>query len=222
MGGDGPVNKHDLDVHALYTHASHALDVHALDVSEYQGRIEWRQVADAGYRHAAIKATEGTSHVDGRLKHNADHARDAGVHASLYHYAHPSESPRREARHFLDVAFDLVEIGDPAPVLDLEIAEGLSPHQLWQWQHAWGEIVGQAFGTTTILYTYSAFLFDSIWLPRRHRPIWGADYGHVPASTLAEWHAWQYSSVGTVPGVPGRVDLDLILKPLPTVTRRKP
>lgn len=195
----------------------------ALDVSNYQGRIKWRDVAAAGYRHAAIKASEGTGFVDGYVRRNVEGARAHGVRFSLYHYAHPSESPRREARHFLDVldSLDLVRVGDLAPSLDLEVTEGLSPYDLWRWQHTWGNIVGEALGTTTILYTYRAFLEASIYLPRRHRPIWGADYGSVPKSVLAGWHAWQYSSAGRVPGISGPVDLDSILKPLPLIGRKR-
>ena len=193
----------------------------ALDVSNYQGRINWRKVHDAGYRFAAIKATEGTGFVDPYAARNTRRARAAGVKFSLYHYAHPSESPRREARHFLDIVLDLVRVGDPCPALDLEVTEGLSPQQLWRWQHTFSGMVEEALGGTVILYTYRAFLEADIWLPSRHRPIWGADYGSVPESVLRGWHAWQYSSSGRVPGIRGPVDLDSILKPLPIIGRKR-
>lgn len=199
-----------------------ALRGKALDVSNYQGRINWRRVADAGYHNAAIKATEGLGFVDPFVKRNVEQARRAGVRFSLYHFAHPSESPTREAKHFLDVALGekLLRHGDPAPALDLEVAEGLGLHALWRWQHTWGSIVGEALGTTTVLYSYLFFLQADLYLPPKHRPIWGAAYGHVPQATLDRWHAWQYSSAGLVPGISGRVDLDLILKPLPTIGRK--
>lgn len=194
----------------------------ALDVSNYQGWIDWQRVAADGYRHAAVKASEGLSYVDPYAKRNAANARAAGVRVSLYHFAHPSESPLREARHFLDVALGekLLRQGDPAPALDLEVTEGLGPHALWRWQHTWGEIVGEALGTTTILYSYLFFLQDDLYLPPKHRPVWGAAYGHVPTDVLQRWHAWQYTSSGSVPGIKGRVDLDSILKPLPTIGRK--
>lgn len=192
----------------------------ALDVSNYQRVVEWEKVHAAGYRFAAIKASEGTSFFDPYAKENVEGCREHGLGFSLYHYAHPSESPRREARHFLEIAHEILRPGDTSPCLDLEVTEGLSPMQLWRWQHTFSAVVQEAFGGTVILYTYRAFLEADIWLPHRHRPIWGADYGSVPASVLAGWHAWQYTSSGRVPGINGPVDLDSILKPLPKVGRK--
>jgi len=191
----------------------------ALDVSEYQGRIDWHKVRRAGYRHAFIKASEGTSEVDRCLVANVRGARRAGLQIGLYHYAHPSQSPRDNARHFLRYASELVKVGDIAPLLDLEVTEGLDMYELWRWQHRWCEIVGEAFATVPMLYSYRYFLEAYIWFPHKHRPIAGADYGRPPAETLAGWHVWQYTSAGRVPGIAGDVDLDLIRKPLPTVHR---
>lgn len=192
----------------------------SFDVSEYQGRVSWRDVRKAGYRTAFAKASEGISERDREVENNARHAHEAGVRLGLYHYAHPSESPRRNARHFLDVISPLVHVGDPAPLLDLEVTEGHSPESLWRWQHVFCSIVAEALQTVPMLYTYLSFLEHDLYLPPKHRPIFGADYGHVPASVLAGWHGWQYSSSGRVPGVSGRVDLDSIRKPLPTIGRK--
>ena len=192
----------------------------ALDVSEYQGRVDWRKVKAAGYRFALAKATQGTGFVDHYAERNATHAHEVGIPLALYHFAEPGTSPKLQARHFLDVAIPLVHVGGPAPVLDLEVEQGLSPRQLWKWQHVFCSIVAEALDTIPVLYSFESFLADSIELPPRHRPIWGAAYGSVPSSVLAGWHAWQYSSSGRVPGITGRVDLDLILHPLPTIGRK--
>lgn len=191
-----------------------------LDVSAFQGRVNWPHVHADGFRFVAIKATEGTSFVDPMLDRNASHAREAGLRVCLYHYAHPSESPRREAKHFLDSALGHSKHGDIAPALDLEVTEGKGPHELWRWQHTFCELVADALRTTPILYSYLSFLEHDIYLPAKHRPIWGAAYGHVPAAVLARWHAWQYTSSGSVSGISGRVDLDSIRKPLPTIGRK--
>jgi GH25 family lysozyme M1 (1,4-beta-N-acetylmuramidase) len=193
----------------------------ALDVSNYQRRVDWRRVARDGFRFAAIKATEGTGFVDPYVARNVHGARKNGIAPVLYHFAHPSNSPRAEARHFLRTALPLVRVGEPCPALDLEVTEGKTPYQLWEWQHTFSLIVEEALGGHVILYTYRAFLESELWLPRHHRPIWGADYGSVPASVLSTWHAWQYTSSGSVSGVRGACDLNSILKPLPTIRRKR-
>lgn len=191
----------------------------ALDVSNYQGRIDWKRVHAAGFRHAFIKASEGNSFTDGYLERNVEGCREHGIRPQLYHFAKPEQSPASNARRFLEAARGHLKVGDPVPVLDLEETGGHGPHMLWAWQHHFGGIVGDAVGATTALYSYLSFLEHALYLPPLHRPIWGAAYGHVPQAVLVGWHAWQYSSSGNVSGISGRVDLDSLRKPFPTIRR---
>ncbi|QOT01293.1 hypothetical protein JNUCC42_09155 [Brevibacterium sp. JNUCC-42] len=56
-----------------------------IDVSKWQGEIN--QVASDGVKYAFIKATEGTSLVDRKLKENAQRANRAGIKVGYYHLA---------------------------------------------------------------------------------------------------------------------------------------
>lgn len=190
----------------------------AIDVSEYQGRISWWRVHKDGIRHAFVKATEGTTLVDRRLRRNVRGCRRHGVAVSLYHFAHPGESPLANAHHFLRSTHGLIRVGDPAPVLDLEVSEGLTSAALTRWARAFFSVIDNHFGTEGILYSYLDFLERDVF-PLPAHPVWGADYGSVPADVLATWSAWQYSSAGRVRGISGPVDLDSIRKQLPTVRR---
>jgi lysozyme len=191
----------------------------AFDVSGNNGRVDWKKVRhEAGYRHAFAKASEGESFVDDNLRRNVTGARSNGIALGLYHFAHPSESPQANARHFLRTIIPHVRVGDPAPTLDLEVAEGLSRWELWRWQHTFCRIVAEALNVVPMIYGSASFL-DSIPWPRHHRPFWGAEWGHVSAATLRSWHVWQYSAVGRVAGIYGVVDLDSILRPIPTIRR---
>lgn len=191
----------------------------ALDVSNNNGRVNWSEVHAAGYRHAFAKATEGNSFVDDQLKRNVEHARSAGVKLGLYHFAHPALGARANAEHFLRTIAPLVRVGDPIPWLDLEVAEGHSWEELWHFQHNFGRIVGEAFGCVCGLYSSASWL-SSIPFPKHHRPLWGASWGHASRAELDGWHVWQYSAAGRVSGIGGLVDLDSILKPIPTIGRK--
>lgn len=191
----------------------------AIDVSAYQGRVNWSDVHAAGVHHGFAKASEGTLEVDGEVKRNAPRARDAGVKLGLYHFAHPALGARANAEHFLRVIEPLVHVDDPVPVLDLEVAEGLGWEALWHFQHHFCELVGEAFGCTPMLYSSASWL-RSIPFPAHHRPLWGASWGHATNAELAGWHAWQYSAAGRVSGIGGLVDLDSILRPIPTIGRK--
>lgn len=68
------------------------------DVSMYQGSIDW-----GGYTAtwAFVKATEGVSWVDPTFSGARVAAmRKAGVVVGFYHFAHATEDPRAQARHF--------------------------------------------------------------------------------------------------------------------------
>ncbi|WPS88538.1 glycoside hydrolase family 25 protein [Brevibacillus halotolerans] len=72
--------------------AKNTTNIKGIDVSKWQGEINWNQVASDGVRYAFIKATEGTSLVDRKLKENAQGANRVGIKVGYYHFAHPDLS----------------------------------------------------------------------------------------------------------------------------------
>jgi lysozyme len=61
-----------------------------IDVSHHQGRIDWKQVADAGYRFAIVRASYGGKTVDSRFVDNWEGAKAAGLLVSSYHFMLPA------------------------------------------------------------------------------------------------------------------------------------
>jgi GH25 family lysozyme M1 (1,4-beta-N-acetylmuramidase) len=189
-----------------------------IDVSAFQGRIHWEQVYKAGVRHAYIKCTEGITLNDQLCRSNVMLARGAGIHVGLYHYAHPTNSPKREWQHFIQAASGLILPGDLPPALDLEVTEGHDWKYLsdWkaQWLHACDDAIGVPHGA--VFYSYFYFLKSMSLYP--DRPVWGAFYGEpLPDSVKEHWSVWQHSAHGKINGIDGFVDLDTILKDLPEV-----
>lgn len=189
-----------------------------IDVSNYNGKIDWKRVRAAGVDRAYIKLTEGLFFVDKYAKQNAQAARAAGVQVGFYHFAHPSNSPVAEGRHFLQAARGLTQVGDLPPVLDLEVQEGKDWAFLNDWKAQYLALVDDAVPChaphATVFYSYYYFLKNMNLYP--DRPVWGAAYGgtFTPPPT---WSVWQYSSTGKVPGIGGYVDLDKVLRDLPAV-----
>lgn len=190
-----------------------------IDVSAYQGYVDWdKAYRDGGVRLAGIKLTEGRFEVDPQAKRNLKNARRAGVHVFVYHYGHPSSSPRAEARHFLETArrLDAIRQGDIVPHLDLEVAEGHGLGYLNGWKAAFLAAVDDAIGVEhgTGFYSYKAFLDRMALYP--DRPVWGAATSRS-FRPPGRWWAHQYSFTGCVPGVRGPVDLSHRLKSPPRV-----
>lgn len=186
-----------------------------IDVSPYQGFPNWQRVKAAGHTHAYLKASEGlTGTTQGWLPSTIAKAREAGVTVGLYHYAHPSNPPHREAAHFLDVAGPHWLAGDIRPALDLEVTEGHDWAYLNDWKAQWLALVDQHIGALSVFYSYWYFLKQMRLY--KSRPVWGAYVGgRLPAGT--DWTIWQHTFTGRVDGISGPVDLDLVLKPVPTI-----
>lgn len=183
-----------------------------IDVSGNNGRVDWRKVAASGVAHAYVKATEGVSFVDPRLVANCRDAHAAGVTVGLYHFAHPSNPPHREAAHFLRSVAGLVAFVGMVPMLDLELTEGLGWTYLDAWKAQWFAAVDHELGQLAGFYSY--YYYWKLMHLLEGRPVWGAAYGaHFTAPS--SWTLRQYSARGRVPGVSGPVDLSVRLTDWP-------
>ena len=194
--------------------------IRGIDVSNHQARVDWGRVKADGISFAYIKATEGTGFVDPRFGAYWAGAKAAGLPRGAYHFARPdtnsggtpatvAKDARAEADAFLTVAFP--RAGDLLPVLDLE-TDGLPPALMVQWTAAWLTRVQSQTGVKPVLYTYPAF-WSRLGNTKQFGsyPLWIASYGvaspHLPAG-WSKYTIWQYSSSGSVPGIPGNVDLN--------------
>jgi GH25 family lysozyme M1 (1,4-beta-N-acetylmuramidase) len=190
-----------------------------IDVSTYQRRIDWRQVAATRVRFAIVRASLGNTYVDPKYRRNVAGASTHGIVVGAYHFAKPGHAPwdaRAEANHFLRVARNAP--GDVVPVLDLEDSGGLSRPQLWRWAKRWLTHVRERTGLRAMIYSgnyfWSHYMGNTSWFGRHGYPHWVAhwDVKHpdVPGRGWGGrgWTFWQWSATGRVPGIRGSVDLD--------------
>ncbi len=194
--------------------------VAGVDVSNWQGNVDWSQVAAAGYKFAFLKATEGGWYIDQTYASNRLLANANGIIIGAYDFAQPSTTrgqAEAEADFFVDIA--MPRSGDLVPVLDLETTNGLSPANLQTWVTHWMYEVYARTGQRALIYTSPSFwsnaMSNSLWFALSGFPLWVAHWTAatgptVPASTWTnyDWSFWQWTSSGVVPGISGRVDLD--------------
>jgi len=193
-----------------------------VDVSSWQhpGRkpIDWAAVRRGGAQFAIIKATEGTRYVNPFYAPDRDAARKAGLVVGAYAYARPSlpiSTAVDQARKLVATVGQTRDSGLLAPMLDLEERGGLNAGQLAQWAAAFLEEVVNETGRAPILYTYRSFWTDYMKNVRSfaNYPLWFALYndqsspGALPGG-WAKWTMWQYTSGGTIAGIPGKVDMN--------------
>jgi GH25 family lysozyme M1 (1,4-beta-N-acetylmuramidase) len=188
-----------------------------IDVSHYQGSINWNSVKKAGIDFAWIKATEGTSYKDPKFNANYTNAHKAGVIRGAYHFARPGNSSgTAQAKYFAGHGGGWSADGKTLPgALDLEAGcAGLSQSKMRDWITDFYNTYKAKTKRDVVIYTTASWWASCTgsWKGMGAKsPMWTAHWGvskpSVPAG-WSTWTAWQYTSSGTVSGVPGRVDRD--------------
>jgi GH25 family lysozyme M1 (1,4-beta-N-acetylmuramidase) len=179
-----------------------------IDVSGYQPRVDWPGVAASGAAFAFIKATESTTLVDHSFADHWAEAKRARILRGAYHFFRPQQDARAQAQHFLA---QLGDRGELPPALDVEVADGVAPSKIIEGVHTWLDLVGVSL--RPLLYTSPGF-WNS--LPgaaeiSKKADLWVAHWGArapAPVNGWSTWKFWQFTSKGTIVGIPGSADKD--------------
>jgi GH25 family lysozyme M1 (1,4-beta-N-acetylmuramidase) len=210
--------------------------VQGVDVASYQesGGIDWAQVAASGIKFAVVKATEGDYYANSYASADLTAAQAAGIAVLAYAFAIPngggfSASPVTQANYLIAHAADAG--GDVPPLaLDIEYdpytgddhtneCYGLTPAAMTSWISAFSARVQAVTGQPPVIYTTqdwwatctgasTALASDPLWVAA-YPDAASSSPGPLPAGWTT-WNDWQYTSTGTVTGIPdtGHVDLD--------------
>jgi GH25 family lysozyme M1 (1,4-beta-N-acetylmuramidase) len=176
-----------------------------IDVSKYQGNINWAKVANSDVKFVMARASFGNQ-IDETFVHNALGAYSEGLLVGAYHYAKFTDyhSMMAEAELFIS---QLRQVYITYPVaLDVEAHRGLSRAELTRLSKLFMEEV-RAAGYDVMFYSYSNFFRERLDINALgDYKLWVANYKEEPALGQA---IWQYTSYGSVPGISGRVDLNV-------------
>lgn len=185
---------------------------YGIDVSEWQGRIDFKKVAKAGIDIVYIRASEGTDYIDPYFRENYEEAKKNGLKTGFYHYvtAKNTEEARQEARFFVS------NIKGTNPdcklAMDFEIFEDLSKREINEISKVFLETVERLSEKECVIYS-DAFnareTFDEE-LAKKYA-IWIADYFVKEPANNGKWSSWvgfQYTDRGKIKGIDGSVDRD--------------
>ncbi|MER5548498.1 GH25 family lysozyme [Streptomyces sp. NPDC002589] len=182
-----------------------------VDVSQFQGSIDWTQVANAGYSFAYARIGDGLF-SDQTFQTNFTGIKAAGMKAGGYLHFEPAEDPHAQA-HAVITALSQAGFapGDLIPALDVETTGGVSPSVVVANLHAAVNDIQAALGVPPAIYTTPFFWHQLGTPPFGSDPLWIAQLGvdcPTAPTPWTTWSLWQYSSQGSVPGIPGPTDLD--------------
>ena len=194
-----------------------------VDVSSHQGVIDWQAVADSGVEFAMIRIgfrgyLEGEINEDTMARANLEGAKAAGLDVGVYFFS--QALTRQEAAREAAWAVTFLENGE----LDLPL--------VYDWEHVASEeartagladrelltACAQAFCDVVKAAGYEPMVYFNVYQARDLYDLTALqDYGFWIAQYqdgLDFPHAvdlWQYTESGEVPGIQGRVDIDLWL-----------
>ena len=186
--------------------------VYGIDVSRYQGDIDWAQVAASGVKFAIIRAgsqNSGGPYIDPYFEQNYAGAKAAGIAVGAYIYAY-AETEAEQNDEILTILPALKGKTFEYPVfVDVEDKSltGIGKAALTQLVKRYMDIIDQK-GFAPGWYSYTNYI-NSYLCPEvlADYPLWVADYRSSLGYT-GDYHIWQYTSKGTVPGISGAVDLN--------------
>ncbi|MCR5557656.1 MAG: glycoside hydrolase family 25 protein [Butyrivibrio sp.] len=193
-----------------------------IDVSRFQGKIDWKKVAESGIDFAFIRVglrgtSEGKLLVDDMFETNIKGAIENGIKVGVYIYSQAlnEEEAKEEARLVLD-NIEPYNITYPV-VIDIESAdsETARTNELTSDEY---EIVAKTFCDMVKSAGYEPMIYGNVKSftllmdaeDVDEYGIWIAYYG-TPLYYPYHFNVWQYSSTGKINGIDGHVDLNICI-----------
>jgi len=201
------------------------------DVSKFQPKIDYAEMAKLGGRFLYIKGTEGATYVDPLVVSHIHGAYQNNILCGLYHFYHPTRTPESQADNFCKLLELYKNQLFLPPVLDLETDDtirdenrqlkrpGVPSAQIRDDSRKFCTLVEARSGHAVTLYTYpnfaSAHALGSAL--GASQPLWIAHYGVKTPIIPQGWASaklWQYTGHGRIHPIAGGTqdaDLDVFL-----------
>lgn len=202
-----------------------------IDVSRYQGKIDWAQVAAAGYKGAMLKTVSTNRkiskradglYIDPVFEANYRNAKAAGLDVGVYYYTYATSEAMADAELALvrqavygkeltmPLAVDVEENKlKPMSTLDLTNLTAYALEQV------------EKMGFYAQLYTYTGYKYELDMARLSSRwDVWLADYTGKTPKVDFKYNAHQHTSKGSVPGISGNVDLNVTTLNYPRIIRK--
>ncbi len=190
-----------------------------IDVSKHNGSIDWGAVKNSGIDFVIIRcgyrgSSSGALVIDPMYTANINGAKNAGLNVGVYFFSQAVNEA--EAVEEASMVLDLISpYSLQYPVyIDVEKSRGrgdeISPDERTATIRAFLSTI-QSAGYVGGVYS------NKIWFENRINvgslldyKIWLAQYMDVPTYTASRYDMWQYTSKGSVPGIAGNVDMNVL------------
>ena len=195
------------------------MEIKGIDVSAWQGKIDWKTVADYGMGFAILRITEAGNVVDSQFENNLAGCNKYNIPVGVYKYSYAMTIAeiQREARKVVST-LNGRRIQFPV-FLDLEYnnQRSLGSESIHKMADAFREIV-EAAGYKFAIYCNVDWYENVICSHLKKYDFWIARYPSNDDGWLQErlrpdfGVGWQYSSKAKIPGISGTVDRNVFYK----------
>ena len=204
------------------------MEIKGIDVSAWQGKIDWKTVADYGMGFAILRITEAGNVVDSQFENNLAGCNKYNIPVGVYKYSYAMTIAeiQREARKVVST-LNGRRIQFPV-FLDLEYnnQRSLGSESIHKMADAFLEIV-EAAGYKFAIYCNVDWYENVICSHLKKYDFWIARYPATDDGWLQErlrpdfGVGWQYSSKAKIPGISGTVDRNVFYKDYSEETEKK-
>jgi GH25 family lysozyme M1 (1,4-beta-N-acetylmuramidase) len=182
------------------------------DISSFQGSVNF-DLLKTEVSFVLAKSSEGTGYRDPTFQRNWAEARRVGLTRGAYHFARPDLGTlaQEEAAYFLSSIRPI----DAADLLALDY-EVQWTGDVVGWCKAFLDLIQQMTGHKPLIYLNLSLVRNHDWSPviAAGYPLWLALYDDqsntVPSTPWPNVTMKQWTSSGTLAGVPSRVDLNTL------------
>lgn len=196
-----------------------------IDVSTFQGNIDWNKVKTSGYEFAIVRAGWGNGSVDGKAKANIEGAINVGMSVGAYWfiYALSEADVIQNAKSFSKFMMPYKANINLKLWCDFEYdtdayanrnKKYFTKEERTRYIKLFCDTL-KADGWDVGVYANPDYLNNKLGDVSMY-PLWLALYGSSKGNRKP--YMWQHSSKGSVSGINGNVDLDILYEDVPTPT----
>lgn len=215
-----PYAPDDFDYHNGFLTCSAGIAVTGIDVSHHQQAIDWVQVKQAGIEFAIIRIgyrgyNDGLLHEDTYAAENLRQAKAAGLKIGAYFFSQAIDP--QEAKEEADYALSLltgIELDLPLAydweyISETARTAGMTRRMLTDCTVSFCETVKRA-GLEPMIYFNRSQSRDLLMLSELTDYRWWLALYDPAMDYPYKVDMWQYTSAGSVPGISGNVDVNLM------------
>ena len=186
-----------------------------IDISHWKAVKDWDAVYDSGVSFVGVKATEGNTYLDPKLRTHRDELRRRPFKLGIFYHFARSGSAVKQAERLEDSVGSLRD--NERLCLDLEVCPTQNPDQAVEWLDDFFETLlnGVCSNRRPLLYTSKRIwrqIGNPEWSFASEVDLWAPRYNPVEEPKLplpwvaAGWTFWQWSDSEKIPGIDGGCD----------------